>query len=123
MLNSSDFVPTNGVTYEVTVLKGVLFSDSDRITKKIRTEADRRGLSTPHPEVACLYREFLTDDDLKAMGLWWIVTMHEPIKDSGGVPRRLGAGRNDEARWLDAFCGGPGDRWSRERGFVFVVAQ
>jgi len=27
-----------------------------------------------------------SDDELKAMGLGWIVAMHEPINDSGGVP-------------------------------------
>ncbi|MGH7926720.1 MAG: hypothetical protein ACREQV_02875, partial [Candidatus Binatia bacterium] len=32
LLRSPDFKPTNGVAYNVAVLKGELFSDSDRIT-------------------------------------------------------------------------------------------
>src|SRR3989338_5494643 len=44
MLFSRDFKPTNGVTTEVVVLKGMLFKDDDRITKKIRVEANKRKL-------------------------------------------------------------------------------
>ncbi|MBI2024740.1 MAG: hypothetical protein HYT03_01430 [Candidatus Harrisonbacteria bacterium] len=54
VLRSSDFKPTNGMTTEVVVLKGMLFEDNDRITKKIRAEADKRKLSKPNAELACL---------------------------------------------------------------------
>ena len=53
------FKPTNGMTTEVAVLKGMLFEDNDRITKKIRAEADKRKLGKPEPELACLIREKL----------------------------------------------------------------
>src|SRR3989344_8863779 len=45
VLRSPDFKPTKGLTTEVAVLKGMLFEDNDRITKKIRAEADKRKLS------------------------------------------------------------------------------
>lgn len=121
-LRSDDFKPTNGVTTKVAVLKGMLFEDNDRITKKIRAEADRRKLEKPNAEVACLIREKFSDEDIEAMGLWWIVAMHEPI-DSDGSPGLLGAGRDDGGRWLGACYVRPGGGWRRFHGFAFAVSQ
>lgn len=129
VLCSSDFKPTDGVTYEIAVLKGMLFSDNDRVTKKIRAAAyagkftNGQRLFDPNAEVACLIREKFTDEEIKKMGLWWIVAMHEPIKDSDGDPRLLGAYRHDDGWWLDAFYVGLDFRWHREYGFVFTFSQ
>ncbi|MDP3794037.1 MAG: hypothetical protein Q8R07_04800, partial [Candidatus Uhrbacteria bacterium] len=105
------------------VLKGMLFEDNDRITKKIRAEADKRKLSKPNAELACLIREKFTDKEIEAMGLWYIVAMHEPINDSGGDPHLLSADRVDDGRWLGACYGRPDDRWDRGDGFAFAVSQ
>lgn len=123
VLNSDDFQPTTGVTYNIAVLKGQLFTDEDRTTKNIRSAADQRKWAKPNAEVACLIRENFSDDDLEAMGLWWIVVMHEPIKDSDGSPRLLRVIRDDEGRWLDTDYGFPDGRWHRSVGFAFVVPQ
>jgi hypothetical protein len=123
VLLSSDFKPTNGVTYKVAVLKGMIFEENYRITKKIRDEADKRKLSKPNAEVACLIREKFTDKEIEAMGLWWIVAMHEPIKDSDGDLYLLGAIRDVDGRWLNASYDGPGSRWYRGHGFALVVSQ
>ena len=123
VLRSPDFKPTNGMTTEVAVLKGILFEDNDRITKKIRAEADKRKLGKPEPELACLIREKFTDKEIKAMGLMWIVAMHEPINDSDGGPGLLYADRDDDGRWLYAYGGNPGLRWFRDDGFAFAVSQ
>src|SRR3989338_4837086 len=85
------FSVTSDGTTEVAVLKGMLFEDNDRITKKIRAEADKRKLSKPNAELACLIREKFTDKEIEAMGLWYIVAMHEPINDSDGDPFLLNA--------------------------------
>lgn len=123
ILCSPDFKPTSGVTTEIAVLKGMLFEDNDRTTEKIRAEADRRNLTKPNTEVACLIREMFTDEEIEAMGLWSIVAMHEPIKDSDGDPGLLGVGRYDDGRWLGARCGKPGCSWGRGGGFAFVAPQ
>lgn len=123
VLRSKDFKPTNRIIYEITVLKGELFSDSDRITKTIRKEAKNRKLSTPNAEVACLIREKFSDKELEAMGLYLIVTMHEPIKDSDGDPLLLRALRNDNGSWLGTHYGNPDNEWNRGCGFAFVVSQ
>jgi len=123
VLRSPNFKPTNGVTTEVAVLKGMLFEDNDRITKKIRAEADKRKLSKPNAELACLIREKFTDKEIEAMGLWYIVAMHEPINDSDGDPFLLNANRYDVGRWLSACSVRPGSRWYRDYGFAFDMSQ
>ena len=123
ILRSQDFKPTNGVIYEIAVLKGMLFEDNDRITKKIRTEADKRKLTKPNVEAACLIRENFSDEEIEAMGPRWIIVMHEPIKDSDGDPSLLGVLRVGGGRWLDAYYDSPDSRWYRVGGFAFVVSQ
>ena len=123
VLRSPDFKPTNGVTTEIAVLKGVLFEDNDRSTKKIRAEADKRKLEKPNAELACLIREKFTNKDIEAMGLWYIVAMHEPINDSDGNPFLLHANRYVARRWLNAYYDRPDFRWYRDYGFAFVVSQ
>lgn len=123
VLRHEDFKPTSGVLTEVAVLKGMLFEDSDRITSKIRTEADNRKLQKPNAEIACLIREKFTDAEIEAMGLWYIVAMHEPINDSDGGPDLLRAHRDFGGRWLHAFFDGPDCGWNRDGGFAFAVSQ
>jgi len=123
VLRLPGFKPTNGVTTEVGVLKGMLFEDNDRVTSKIRAEAEKRKFSKPNAELACLIREKFTDEEIEAMGLWYIVAMHEPINDSDGYPDLLSVYCGGGGRGLDAFCVGPGGWWSREGGFAFVVSQ
>lgn len=123
LLRSDDFKPTNGVTTEIAVLKGMLFADNERITRNIRAEADKRKLEKPNAEVACLIRENFSDEEIEAVDLWWIVVMHEPIKDSDGGPGLLDAFRDDDGRWLNACYDRPGRRWFRNFGFAFAVAQ
>jgi len=122
VLLSPDFKSTSGVTTEIAMLKGMLFEDQNRITSKIRAEADKRKLTTPNAELACLIRENFSDEQLEQMGLWYIVTMHEPIKSSDGVPRLLNALRRGDGCWLGADYGKPDGGWNRGGGFAFVVS-
>ena len=123
VLNSPDFVATNGVTYEIAVLKGTLFSDDNRTTGKIHAEADRRNLKKPNAEVACLILDAFTKEEMKAMDLWWIVVMHEPIKGSDGDPCLLYVRRDGDSCSLFTFYGTPDFSWFRDDGFAFVVSQ
>ncbi|MFA5024412.1 MAG: hypothetical protein WC523_05640 [Patescibacteria group bacterium] len=123
VLRSKDFKPTAGITTEVAVLKGVLFEDKNRITKNIRAEAAKRKLLTPNAEVACLIRDKFTNEELKAMDLYCIVTMHDPINDSGVGPLLLHVHRSGDGSWLNADFGEPGSQWGRDNGFAFVVSQ
>ncbi len=123
VLRSADFKPTSRVTTEVAVLKGSLFTDSERITKKVRKEAERRKFGKPNAEVACLIREMFTDKELEAMGLVWIVVMHEPINDSDGDPTLLYAVRRGDGSWLDTYWVNPDNKWFLGNGFAFSLSQ
>ena len=108
------------------VMRGKRFIDSDGTTKNVRAEGNRRGWKHGNdisPEIACLIREKFTDEELEAMGLWWIVVMHEPINDSDGDPNLLSAFRYDDGRWLDADVDRPGYEWDDDGGFAFVIPQ
>ncbi len=123
VLNSVDFKSTTGVTTEIAVLKGMLFSDENRTTKKIRAEADQRKLGKPNAEVGCLIRENFSDEQIEAMNLWGIIAMHDPINDSDGDPLLLGAYRDNDGRRLNAYFVSPGHGWDRGNGFAFAVSQ
>ncbi|MDP2668586.1 MAG: hypothetical protein Q8P07_02015 [bacterium] len=122
VLHSDEFKPTNGVITEIAVLKGVLFEDNGRTTKKVRVLAEALRFTKPNAEVACLIRESFSDEEIKAMGLWWIIAMHEPIS-SGGDPGLLSAGRGGDGRWLYACSDYPDGGWDRHGGFAFAVSQ
>ncbi|MBU0625489.1 hypothetical protein KKF05_04060 [Patescibacteria group bacterium] len=121
VLRSSDFKPMNGLTTRIAVLPGALFTDDDRVTRKIWVDAERRGFTKPNPEVACLIREKFSDDDLAVMGLFWLVTMHEPIEDFVGDSDLLFANR--DGHLLGAYYGRLDGWWFRNVGFAFVAPQ
>jgi hypothetical protein len=123
VLRSPDFKPTSGVTTEVAVLRGMLFEDQSRDTSNIRAEGALRKLVVPNAEVSCLIREKYTDEEIKAMGLRYIVAMHEPINDSCGNPNLLSANRDGVGRWLGACSDGPAYGWKRDDGFAFAVSS
>lgn len=121
-LSRASEAPTNGITYNIVVRPGKKISHSDRIVNKIRASADKRGWAKPHWEVACLIRDTLTDEQLEKMGLWYIVTMHEPIDDSGGGPCLLSSYQRADGGCplLDTEGGRPDYNWDDRGGFAFV---
>lgn len=123
LLSGKKFVATKGVTYRLAIIKGEEFEDSERVTENIRAEANRRGYVTPSAEHAPLLRECISDEEIEAMGLCWLIVMHEPIKGADGDPGLLGLNRRGGGRWLSAFWDDPGYRWNRGNGFVFLVPQ
>ena len=122
VLRSPGFTPTDGVTTEVAVLKELVFSGNSHTTRRIRAEADKRNLTKPNAEVACLIREKFTDEEIEAMGLWWVVVMHEPINSSGG-PYLLSADRDRRGGCLSAYYDWRDLTWDRCDGFAFAVPQ
>lgn len=121
VLCSPDFRPTNGVTTHIAVLKGNLWGDEDRSIDKIRAFASERNLTVPNMEVACLIRDMFSCKKIKAMGINWILTMHDPIKDIDGVPRILIV--SGKTPWLEMEICDPKSRWVNNGGFAFVLSQ
>ena len=61
----------------------------------------------------CMWRDF---------NGWWH-GRHFEQNDSDGNPNLLGANRNDDGRWLNAFWDNPDNTWNRDNGFAFAVSQ
>lgn len=101
----------------------IITISNTQTTNEIKNMAKELKYEMPHPEIACLIRENISDKEIQEMGLWYIVTMHEPIKDSDGDPLLLSSDRDDDGRWLRAFYDGPGAFWSDDGGFAFAAPQ
>ncbi len=121
LLRNQKFVATNGITYTLAMIMGDEFEDADRTNQNIRAEAYKRGYVDPSVELGPYLREMFSDEDLKKMGLWALILMHEPISDSVGDLDLLGVDRVGNGRWLGAYLGDPGSRWHREFAFMFLV--
>jgi hypothetical protein len=91
----------------------------------IRKDINCRGWlhgSKISPEIGCLLRKHLSNQDIIDLELNWIVTMHEPIKDSEGVPNLLSVDRLGGSI-LGTDYVHPGNQWHDAVGFVCVVSQ
>ena len=113
---------TDGIKYDIVIVKPDEI-EGELTTKNIRNYAESKGYQTPPAEVGVLLRLALSDEEIEAMGLIWIVTMHEPINDSDGDPGLLDADRGGGGRWLSAFSDRPANGWHRGDGFAFAVSQ
>lgn len=126
MLRSLDFKPTQqGTTVDVAVLRSGLFADSDRDTETICAYAeactmpDQRELIRSNSDLACLIREQFTDEDLKAMGLQFILVMHKSVNGKS----LFCVDRDDTGRRLYAYYDRPFIRWGRDGGFAFILSS
>ncbi len=119
VLRSKDFIATSGIKTEIAILKG----DDNLVTRQIRAKASDLGLTTPNSEVACLIRETFSDKEIEAMGLGWLVVMHESIKDFGGDQRLLILRRHGADSSLGAYYDNPDNRRRHDRGFAFMSPQ
>ena len=120
ILRSDDFKATAaGTRHHIAVLKHGVWGE---VTKKIRAKAKKMNFSQPNAEIACLIRDQFSNEELEAMGFYFIVCMHEPIRDSDNKPLLLTAHRRDNL-WLHAYWDLPGFQWEFECGFAFSVSQ
>jgi hypothetical protein len=123
VLLSPDFKPTKGVVYSIVVYKGKVFTGCDRTANTVFNKAENQKFSKSHPEVACLIRDKFSDEDMEVMGLDWIYTMHEPIKDSRGDFRLLRSGRVGDGNWFDATFTSNDRVLETDCGFALVESQ
>jgi len=122
VLKSKAFKPTTGIVHRLVVLPAKFFSDSERITRTIRAEGQKRGWKELNPEAVCILRESFSDEELEKMGLLWIVGVHEPVEVDGN-PRFLNASRRGVGRWLVTFWARPGGGWGVSGAFAWSFSQ
>lgn len=111
-----------GIEQEIAFVSAKDLGKEYATTQEIKDYAKSKGYGMPTPELALLIRESIPDEDIKALGGWYIAVLHEPIKDAGGDPGVLGAGRDGDGRRLYAFWGNPGDQWGAGGSFAFPVS-
>lgn len=112
----------DGKVYKVALVLG-------REVKKNRTTANCQaygsqfGYGKPLAGIQPRIREAVSDKQLEKMGIYYIASLHEVIKDSDGGPRVLSSGRYGDGQWLDAYWGDPGGEWADGGAFAFVVPE
>ncbi len=85
ILNSSDFVPTTNIAYNIAIIPGPLLDEKTRTLPNIHAYANKKRFQTPHPEIACLLMEYYSREDLVEMGIEALTIPHPPIKDARGM--------------------------------------
>lgn len=125
VLLSKDFKPTNGTVYHVVIFRGNLWRNGSRRTSTIRTAALRKKFQKPNVELGCLIRDAYSDKEIEAMGFNWIVTMHEPVRDSEGGKLLLRSYRGSSSRSMTNCLRAQNEehQWEVGTGFAFVRSQ
>ena len=113
-----------GRIYKVALMPGKeIERDSDRTTANLRERGMKHyGYGKPLAGLIPRVREVLSDKQMEELGILYASALHDPITDSDGDPRVLGADRNDGGRWVDAGWGDPDARWGDDGAFVFPLS-
>lgn len=110
-----------GTEYEIAVVPGKDMYENSATTASIKEKAATKGWTLPTPEIALLMREALSDEEIEALGVWYVATLHDPTKDAVGDPSVLCSDRLVGGRGVDACWDRPGGRWDTRGAFAFVV--
>ncbi|MFZ4631648.1 MAG: hypothetical protein ACOYL8_00395 [Patescibacteria group bacterium] len=121
VLNSKEFIPTAGVIYELIIILGKHFEYGERTISTVREFAYSSGFFKARLEVACLLRNFVSDDKAKEMCIHSlsIVSTHAG-KD---FTRILGFDVDESPNSLKSYSVKDVLRWRRSTGFVFSIKK
>ena len=113
----------SGKTYKIALIPhSVIERDRDRTTINLRKKGvEQFGYGKPLAGIIPRIREAVSDEEMAKMGFWYIVALHDPIKDAGGAPGVLFAHRFGVGRWLRAYWDGPDAQWYAVGASAFVV--
>jgi hypothetical protein len=112
-----------GQPYKIALISGKeIERDSDRLTANLQKLGEKYGYGKPLAGHIPRIREVVSDKMMEEMGIWYIASLHDPIKDSDGHPGVLDAGRDGGGPWVDACWDYPGSRWGGGGAFAFPVS-
>jgi hypothetical protein len=124
LLDSPHFQPTpEGTIVNPVILLGDLFPDNERTTRNIRAKEAELKFVNPNPDLVLLVIKNFSVEEIRAMGLLWLIGMHEPIKDSYYNLCLLGVHVGAVPPRLNECYDHPGHKWNRNRGFVVAAPQ
>ncbi len=111
-----------GKVYKIALVPGKeIESASERSTANLRKLGEKYGYEKPLAGIIPRIREVLSDEQMKALGIWYVAALHDPIKDSDGSPSALRVNRYDDGRWVGADWGDPVPGWRVAGAFAFPV--
>ena len=113
-----------GQTYKVALVPGKeILKDFERTTENLRKLGmEKYGYGKPLAGFIPRIRQKVSDKQMEEMGIWYIASPHDPIKDSDGLPDVLIAIRSGGGRWVRAYYGDPGYQWGDGGAFAFPVS-
>ena len=111
-----------GQLYKVALVPGKeIARNSDRTTTNLRKLGEKYGYGKPLAGLIPRIRETVSDKQMEEMEIWYIASLHDPIKDSDGDPDVLHALRGADGLWVSTFWGSPDFQWSDSGAFAFLV--
>lgn len=130
VIYSKEFKKSSGIRKEIVVLKRMDWKklnlvnlssrDNGFVEENVKAFAARYNLEKIDIETACLIKEKFSDQDLKDMGLYYIVSL---IDGDESVHKRLITSQENTGCWLDNFYGNSDYFWGSGLGFAFVAPQ
>ncbi len=112
-----------GQPYKIALITGKeIPRDSDRTTLALRKLGEKYGYGKPLGGHVPHIRKVVSDKVMEEMEIWYIASLHEPIKASDGYPSVLDANRHGGGRGVSTFWGDPGFQWDVGGAFAFPVA-
>ncbi|MFA6278794.1 MAG: hypothetical protein WCS97_03320 [Candidatus Paceibacterota bacterium] len=111
-----------GQSYMIVLIPGKeIENDSGRTTANLQKLGEKLGYDKPLAGIVQRIREAVSDKQMEEMGFWYIAGLHNPITGADGRPGVLGAGRDDDGRWLFGYWGIPDGHWDGDGAFAFVL--
>jgi hypothetical protein len=123
ILEFHSFRETKGIKTDIVILKGENFPDNYSL-EDVLIAAGKHSLKRTEAETACLTAEKITAEDMKAMGLQWIVFFHKPIMDNNAMLEYclLEIVNNCHNCRLESLSDRPGfSKYNHSYGFAFAA--
>lgn len=112
-----------GQQYKLALVPGKeIPKESDRSTANLRALGTKYGYGKPLGGHIPRIRESVSDKKMEEMGICYIASLHEPIKDSDGDPAMLFVGYGDDNRQVFTYCDVTGLKLGDDGAFAFPVS-
>jgi len=119
LLNSADFVPSNGVTRRLAVIPTSMFVPGTCTIEVVMALAKKLNLGRTTIEDSCLFSHTIGLDNMVLLGMQWVIGMHDPAKGLA-LPIRFLNHRNYGSYDMTVKVNDPQYIWPSNGGFLFA---
>lgn len=121
VLNSKEFISTNGVVYNLVIVLGKHFQYGERTVSNVREFAYSKGFYKTRLEVACLLRDLLSDDKMRDIFLRALIIVSTHAGKE--FTQILDFDVDEKNTSFQAHCVKDVMRWRVSSGFVFSTKK